>query len=106
MKVMQRMIMTLFPGKMEEAKKLLGEYMALINKKYGPFPAMRMYTPWLGGGNTMRTLIGEIDWESFEKMAAFFEKAMADPGMQALMPQWQAVEESHRNELYTLTPLP
>jgi hypothetical protein len=37
-------------------------------------------------------------------MAAFFEKVMADPDIQAQMPKWEAVEESHEVELYMVMP--
>ena len=101
MKVMQRGIMRVLPGKMAEAMELLEKHMAIVSKKeYGPFPAMRSYRPFVGGGDTMHTIVFEVEWDSLTEMAAFFEKVMADPEMQALMPKWEAVEESHKVELY------
>ena len=100
MKVMQRMIMKFLPGKMEEGTKLLDEFMSLINKKYGPFPPVRKYTPWLGGGDALRTIIVEVEWDSLTKMGEFFEKSMADPELLGTMPKWEIVEESHKVELY------
>jgi len=103
-KVMQRMIMRFLPGKMAEGTKLLEEDLALINKKYGPFPPVRKYTPWLGGGNAMHTIIVEVEWDSLAKMSELFEKAMADPELMKRMPQWEAVAESEEEELYMVMP--
>jgi hypothetical protein len=107
MKVMMRAIMKFLPGKMAEGMKLWDEMLATIKKKekeYGPFPPVRKYTPWLGGGNAMHTIIIEGEWDSLAQMAAFFEKSMADPEMMKMMPQWEAVEESHEVELYMVMP--
>jgi len=100
MKVMQRGIMRLRPGKMGEAMQLLGKHMAMMSRLRGTDTPMRRYVPFLGGGDSLHTMIFEVEWDSMTEMAAFFEKAMADPEMQALMPQWEAVEESHEVELY------
>jgi len=72
------MIMRFLPGKMAEGTKLLEEDLALINKKYGPFPPVRKYTPWLGGGNAMHTIIVEVEWDSLAKMSELFEKKWRD----------------------------
>jgi len=37
-------------------------------------------------------------------MAAFFEKVMAEPEVQSMMPKWDAVLESHEVELYVPMP--
>ena len=58
-----------------------------------------MYRPWLGG-EYMHTVIFEMEWDSLAEMAAFFEKVMADLEMQALMPKWETILESHEVELY------
>jgi len=102
---MIRAIMRFLPGKMTEGKKLLDEMLATINKKeYGPFPSVRKYTPWIGGGNAINTIIIEVEWESLAKMLEFFEKSGADPNVMKTMPQWETVEESHEIELYGLMP--
>ncbi len=75
MKVMVRAIMQFLPGKMAEGMKLLDESMALANKKYGPIPKVKKYTPWLGGGNAINTVITEMEWDSLTQMAEFFEKS-------------------------------
>lgn len=107
MKVMQRGIMKIMPGKMAEAMELNEKYMAVVSRLVGmpreKLP-MKSYTPFLGGGDTMHTIIFEVEWNSFGEMAAFFEKAMADPEIQAQMPKWEALEESHEVELYMVMP--
>jgi hypothetical protein len=103
-KVMVREIMRFLPGKMAEGMKLLDEMLALAYKKYGPIPDVKKYTPWLGGGDAMHTVIIEMEWESFTQMAEFFEKSGEDPEMMKTMPQWEAIEESHKEELYMVMP--
>ena len=105
MKVMMRAIMRFIPGKMAEGTKLLNEMIATINKRdYGPFPPVRKYTPWLGGGNAINTIVMEVEWDSLTQMAEFFEKSWADPEWMKTMPQWEAVEESHEVEMYMVMP--
>jgi len=107
MKVMQRGIMKILPGKMTEAMELLEEYMAIVSRLMGmpreKLP-MKTYRPFLGGGDSLHTVVFEVEWDSFGEMAAFFEKTMADPEIQASMPKWEAVEESHEVELYMSMP--
>ncbi|KYK24681.1 hypothetical protein AYK25_06065 [Thermoplasmatales archaeon SM1-50] len=98
MRVMQRGIMKILPGKMAETMKLNEKYMAIM-KRYG-VPSMRMYRPFVGGGDYMHTVIFEIEWDSFEKMATFFEKIMEDKEVQEMMPQWEELMGSHEVELY------
>ena len=64
---------------------------------------MRSYRPFIGS-EYMHTIVFEVEWDSFATMAAFFEKIMADPDVQALMPQWDALLESHEVELYVPVP--
>ncbi len=96
--------MKFLPGKMAEGTKLLDEFMALVNRKYGPFPSVRKYAPCFGGGNAMHTIILEVEWDSLAKMAEFFEKSHADPEMMKTMPRWETVEESHEVEIYMVMP--
>jgi len=104
MKVMQRGIMKVLPGKMAEAMELLEKHMAIVSRLVGAPPTMRSYRPFLGGGDSMHTIVFEVGWDSLAEMAAFFEKVMADPEMQALMPKWEAVEASHEVEIYARMP--
>jgi len=102
MKVMQRGIMRILPGKMTEAMELNKKYMAIVSR-YGVAP-MRMYRPFTGGGDYMHTVIFEVEWDSLATLAATMEKILADPEVQALMPEWDTLLESHEVELYM--PLP
>ena len=108
MKVMQRGIMKIVPGKMAEATELMGKYIAVLSRLLG-MPAeklpMKIYYPFIGGGDAVNTIVFEMEWDSFGEMAAFFEKAMADTEIQASMPKWQAVEQSHEVELYMAGPM-
>ena len=100
MKVMMRETMRFLPGRMTEGTKLLEEYLALDHKKYGPFPPVRKYTPWLSGSNAINTIIIEVEFDSLTQMAEFFEKAMADPELMETNSKWEAILESDKEELY------
>ena len=104
MKVMLRAIMTILPGKMAEAMELFKEMMAIMKKKGIPFPPARRYSPFLGGGDALHTVILEVEWDSFAAVADMYEKSSADPEIMGLMPKWETVEESHRIELYMVMP--
>ena len=104
MKVMMREILRFLPGKMAEGTKLLEESLALTNKKIGPFPSVRKYTPWLGGGSSINTIIVEVEFDSLTQMAEFFEKTMADPEMMETNRKWETIVESSKEELYMIMP--
>ena len=104
MKVMQRAIMQFRPGKLAEGKKLLDESMALAKKKYGPIPNMKKYTSWFGGANAINTVITEMEWDNLTQMANFYQKMGEDPEMMKTMSQWEAILESHKEELYMVMP--
>jgi len=99
-KVMMRETMRFLPGRMTEGTKLLEESLALAHKKYGPFPPVRKYTPWLSGSNAINTIIIEVEFDSLTQMAEFFEKAMADPELMETNSKWEAILESDKEELY------
>jgi hypothetical protein len=99
---MTRGIMTFLPGKIAQGMKLLDEMLTLANKKYGPIPNVKKYTPWYGGDNAMHTIVLEMEWNSLIQMAEFYEKANTDPEMMGTMSQWETIMESDREELYTV----
>jgi len=109
MKVMQRGIMKILPGKMAEAMELLEKYVTIVGR-LAEMPRdklpMKTYLPFIGGGDSLHTIIFEVEWDSFAAFAAFFEKAMADPEIQTFMPKWEAVEQSHEVEIYMAMPMP
>jgi len=96
--------MKMVPGKMAEAMELQEKHMAIVSRLGMPVTAMRMYHPFIGGEEYMHTLIFEVEWDSLAAMAAFFEKVMADPEMQALTPKWETVLASHQVEVLMLMP--
>jgi len=101
MRVIQRGIMKVVPGKMAEAMELNEKHMAIASR-YG-MPPMRGYRPFVGG-EFFHTIIFEAEWNSLAAMEAFFDKMFSDPEMQALMPKWDALLESHEVELYIPMP--
>jgi len=107
MKVVQRGIMNILPGKMEEAMTLLDQHMSIVsrilNTPREKFP-MRTYRPFIGGGDSMHTVIIEVEWDSLSAMSDFFEKMMADLEMQEITSKWGEVEKSHQVEVLMLMP--
>jgi hypothetical protein len=101
---MLRVIMRILPGKMQEAMQLFKELTELMEKKGIPFPAMRRYTPFMGGGDALHEIIMEADLDSLYAVAEFYEKSYADPEIMGQMTKWDNVEESHRLELYAVMP--
>jgi hypothetical protein len=60
MKIMQRVIMRMLPGKMGEGMKLLKDLLKK-SKEYGFSPEMKTLRPFIGGGDAMHTVILEIE---------------------------------------------
>lgn len=101
MKIIQRGILKVLPGKMAEYMELQGKFM-VIAKRHG-CPPMRCYR-YLTGGEYMHTVVCEAEWDSLATMEAYYDKAFVDPEWQALMPKWEAIIESHELEFYTPMP--
>ena len=98
MKVVQRGVMKVIPGKMAEAMELNGKHMAAAHRL--GCPPMRSYRCLSGRGEFFHTIIGEAEWDSLAAMEAFFDKMMADAEMRELMAKWEGVLESHEIEFY------
>jgi len=98
MKVMVRTIMKVVPGKMAEAMELEQKHMAIASRVLGI--SARCYRPLSGGGDTMRTIISEGEFDSLAAFEAHPEKMAADPEAQALFPKLEAVIESMEVEFY------
>lgn len=105
MRVVQRGTMKVLPGRMGEAMDLLRQHMAIARRLAPSGIVERGYRPFFAG-ESVHTIVFEIEWDSMATMEEFFEKLLADPDMQALAPKWEAVAVSHDVELYALTPLP
>jgi|GEM_PF-558413 len=104
MKVVQRGIMKVVPGKMAEAMKLLEEWKAILSRVEGA-PTFRGYRRLSGHGDIMHTLVLEGEWDSFTAMATAFDKMFADPEWKKHMVKWDTILESHELEMYTPLPL-
>ena len=102
MRVTVRSIMKALPGKMAEAMELEKQHMAIAGRVLGI--SARCYRPLSGGGDTMRCIICESEFDSLAAFEAHPEKMGADPEAQALFPKLEAVIESFEVEFYT--PLP
>jgi hypothetical protein len=102
MKVMVRNIFKILPGKMTEGMELVQTWMAVASRLLGT--SSRGYQPFIGGGDTTRTIIWEIELDSFTAFEALPVKMGADPEMQTLFPKLNVVIDSIDVELYTPIP--
>ena len=102
MKVMVRSIMKAAPGKMAEAMEFEEKHMAIASRVLGI--SARCYRPLSGGGDTMRTIISEGEFDSLAAFETHPEKMSADPEAQALFPKLEAVIENFEIEFYTPMP--
>jgi antibiotic biosynthesis monooxygenase (ABM) superfamily enzyme len=100
MKVMMRTILKVVPGKMAEYMEVEKKSKAMASR-YG-MPTWRRYNCL--SGDSMHTLIYEMEWDSLAALEASFEKMFTDPERQAFMAKSDAVVESHVNEFYTPMP--
>lgn len=96
--------MKILPGKMAEAMEAMQEHIAIMT--HSGMPQGRLYQRFFGLGDVAHTFAYEFDLDSFAAMEALSEKMMADPEIQAFMPKWEAVEQSHEVELYMAMPTP
>ena len=98
MKVVQRGIMKLLPGKMPEGMKLMEKHMAASKRLGMDISRVRMYRPGFGG-DVMNTFIFEYEWDSLVEVAEFYEKMSQDKELHELGAKWEAVAESHSVEI-------
>ena len=94
--------MKVLPGKMAEAMELQKKHMAIASRVVGISP--RIYRPLSGGGDTVRTIIWEAEFDSLAAFEAHPKKMGADPEMQALIPKYEAVIDSMEVEFYMPMP--
>ena len=64
----------------------------------------RIYLPVIGGGDTMRTIVIEAEFNSLATIESFTETMGADSEMQELFPKMAVVYDSVEIELYTPIP--
>ena len=76
MKVLERLIQEIYPGKWEELEALDAKY-NMVEAKLG-YPPKKRYQG-MAGTLTTNHLVIEREWESMAALEAVFEKAMAHP---------------------------
>jgi antibiotic biosynthesis monooxygenase (ABM) superfamily enzyme len=96
MKVMFRTTVKIVPGKMAEYMEVEKESQAMASR-YG-MPTWRRYSPLTG--DSMHTIVYEMEFDSLNALEASFEKMFADPERQEVMAKSEGTLVSHENELY------
>ncbi len=102
MKIMERRIINVGPGKWAEIQEMEKKWDALENR-IGGFSPKRRLRP-IAGSEGLNTFVWEREWESFAVCEAAYEKEMGDPEVQALTKETESLYESSRGELYVLLP--
>ncbi len=98
----ERMVQKIYPGKWAELEAIDKRYNA-VESRLG-FPAnKKRFQPMISGLDS-NTLVIERQWESLAVMEATYEKAFADPEMQALQKETLTIVKSTQVEVYA--PLP
>lgn len=100
--VVERMIQKVIPGKWAELNEIDKRFDA-VEGRLG-FPANKKRYQCMIGSHDSNTLIIERLWESMAVMEAIYEKAFADPELQALFQETNSIVESNQIEIYS--PLP
>ncbi len=104
MKLINRTIFKVLPGKMAEAMELEKKEIAIWSRLVGTRPAITRYCPLTGGGDSLRTVIWQQEWDSLAAWEAAYEEAMVNPEMRALGEQWANVLDDYRVEFYIEMP--
>lgn len=99
MKIIERDVMRVLPGKMAEAMELSREEMTVYNS-LGINPSVKRYVPFTGSVDRLHTIITDTDLGSFTSIEAAMKKAQASPEMQEIFAKWQAIIVDHILELY------
>jgi hypothetical protein len=97
----ERMIQKIRPGKWAALNEIDKRY-DVVESRFG-FPSKKRYQ-CVFGGHDGNTLFIERQWDSLATMEATYEKALADPELQALNEEAVSIVESTRIEVYTLLP--
>lgn len=99
--VIERMIQKIHPDKWAELEEIDKKY-DVVEGRLG-FPPKKRYR-CVSGSHDTNTLIVERQWESFAAMEATYQKAMADPELQALWADGTPIVKSTQIELYRPVP--
>jgi len=100
MKIIMRTIIKVVPGKMAEYMEV-EEKSKAIASRHG-MPPWRCYRCL--SGDSMHTIVYEMEWDSLAALETSFEKMFADSEHQELMAKSGAVIVSHENEFYLPMP--
>jgi len=100
MKVIMRTTVKVVPGKMAEYMEVEKKSQA-ISDRYG-MPPWKRYSCL--SGDSMHTIVYDMEWDSLAAIEAAFEKMFIDPERQELMAKSDAVIVSHKNEFYMPMP--
>jgi hypothetical protein len=95
--ILQRTIHQVRQGKWEELQALEAKYDA-VHARLGTPPRKR-YQCLFGGSSTLTEVV-EREWESLTALETAYVKMMADPELQALGKESEALIKSTQNELY------
>ena len=99
MKLIERDVWKILPGKMAEALELEKKELAVLNRLGVDIP-VKHYRPFTGTMDCMHTIVAESDLGSFASVVALMGKLGADPEMQAVQAKWEEISESQVLELY------
>jgi hypothetical protein len=99
MKLIERDVWKIIPGKMVEARELEKKEIAVLNR-LGVNISVKHYLPLSGAIDQKHTIVAESELGSFAEMAALGEKIGADSEMQAVQAKWEEISESQVLELY------
>jgi len=98
MKVIERNIREVFPGKFEELDTLDAKFTDIENKL--GFPPKKNYR-CIAGTYNQNTVILERKWESLAKMEEAFTEFLSDPEVKELLREIPKIIKSQKRELYT-----
>lgn len=101
MRVINRTVSKVLPGKMAEAMDLEKKGMAIWRWLVEPLPPTSRYKLLTGGYDALHTVIVYQEWNSLGAWESAAEKAAASPEMRALGNQWGKVLADYRVEFYT-----
>jgi hypothetical protein len=102
MVTIERMIQKIYPGKWAELDVIDKKY-DVVERRLG-FPSNKKRYQCMIGSYDSNTLIIERQWDSLASMEATYEKAFADPELQALQKEITSIVKSTQIEVYS--PLP
>jgi len=104
MKIVMLCTTRIVPGKMAEYMELEKKMFAISNR-VGGMPSFRRLNLMSGKGDIQHTVVYLMEFDSFAAMDSFL-KVAGDAEMQALMPNFDSVMETHEHDVYMETPMP